>query len=144
MANQTVNERLNSLVSRVYRSLLQYSVECWPWADASTAAEQQVVEQIAARQQIFVGRLVDLLNERGEFVDFGNFPDNSELHYVSLDFLLRKLIADEQGLVDDLEAAHGAVHGDPEAASLVSELLAAEQANVARLRELASKSPAAA
>lgn len=144
MADQNANDILNNLVARVYRSLLQYAVECWPWTDASNAAEQQAIEQMASRQQSFVGRLVDLLNDRGENVDLGNFPDNSELHYVSVDFLLGKLIADEQSVVAGLEAAHGALHGDPQAASLVSELLTAEQANISRLRDLAAKTPAAA
>ncbi|HEY3963049.1 MAG TPA: hypothetical protein VGM05_00715 [Planctomycetaceae bacterium] len=148
MPEKTENEILNHLVARAYRSLLQYAVECWPWTTltesiGSAAPEQQAVEQIAARQQAFVGRLVELLIDRGETVDFGNFPDNSELHYVSLDFLLGKLIADEQNLVAELEAAQGALHNDPSAAGLVSELLAAEQANIARLRELAAKAPAA-
>jgi hypothetical protein len=148
MAEQTANEILSHVLRRVHRSLLQYSVECWPWTTLSEAAgsaapEQQAVDQIAARQRTFIGRLVELLTSRGEVVDFGNYPDNSELHYVSLDFLLGKLIADEQHLVGDLEAAQGGLHHDPEAATLVSELLAAEQANIARLRELAAKSPIA-
>jgi hypothetical protein len=149
MAEQTANDILNHLVGRVYRSLLQYSVECSPWSAlsesvGSAAPEEQIVEQIAARQQSFVGRLVELLTNRGETVDLGNFPDNSALHYVSLDFLLGKLIADEQQIVAELEAAQGGLHHDPEAATLVSELLAAEHSNIARLRELAAKTPAAA
>src|SRR5262245_26083689 len=107
MADQPANETLNHLASRAYRGLLQYAVECWPWTDASTAAEQQAIEQLAARQQSFVGRLVNLLSERGEAIDLGNFPDYSELHYVSVDFLVQKLIADEQGLVAELESALG-------------------------------------
>ena len=147
MADQTANDILNHLVGRVYRSLLQYSVECWPWTTltetvGSAAPEQQALEQMAARQKSFVARLVELLTDRGENVDFGGFPDNSELHYVSLDFLLGKLVADEQQLVAELEAALGGLHNDQEAAALVSELLTAEQANIARLRELTAKAPA--
>jgi hypothetical protein len=148
MAEQTANEILNHLVGCVYRSLVQYSLECWPWTTltetaGAVAPEQQAVEQIATRQQECVGRVVDLLTSRGENVDLGNFPDNSELHYVSLDFLVGKLIADEQRLVHELETAQGGLHHDAEAATLVSQLLAAEQANIARLRELTKKQPAA-
>ena len=148
MAEESSSDVLNHLVGRVYRSLLQYSHDCWPWttfaeSDGAVSAEQQAVEQMAARQQVFVGRLVDLLTERNESVDLGSFPDNSALHYVSLDFLLNRLIADEQLIVNDLESAQGQLTGDLPAAALVSELLAAEQANMARLRELAAKAPAA-
>jgi hypothetical protein len=148
MPDQTHNDVLSRLLARIYRSLLQYTVECWPWTTSSESAdgkspEEKTVEQMAARQLEFVGRLVNLLQGRGEVVDFGNYPDNSELHYVSLDYLLGKLIADEQKLVGELEAARGAIRNDPPAAGLVIELLAAEQENVNRLRELAGKAAAA-
>ena len=148
MADQTNNDILNRLVARLYRSLLQYTVECWPWTTSSESPdgkspEEKTVDQMAARQQEFLGRLVDLLQARGDVVDFGNFPDNSELHYVSLDYLLGKLIADEQKLVADLEAARAAIHNDPPAATLLVELIAAEKENVSRLRELAAKAAAA-
>jgi hypothetical protein len=149
MSQIAANDILNQLVSRVYRSLLQYALDCWPWtslADQTGAVspEQQAVEQMAARQQSFVGRLVELLSAREADVDLGSFPDNSALHYVSLEFLLGRLIADEQQIVSELEAAQGKLSGDQPAAALVSELLAAEQANIARLRELAGKKTAAA
>ncbi len=148
MADQTNTDVLNRLLAQTYRSLLQYTVECWPWTTSTESAdgkspEEKTVEQMAARQLAFVGRLVNLVQERGEVVDFGNYPDNSELHYVSLDYLLGKLIADEQKLVGALEAAREAVRNDPPAAGLIVELLAAEKENVNRLRELAAKAAAA-
>ena len=148
MMNQSSDDILNRLVPRVYRSLLQYTVECWPWTPSAESAdgispEQKAIEQMASRQQEFVGRLVDLLSRRGVVVDFDNYPDYSELHYVALDFLLGRLIADEQRLVAELETARGAIHNDPPAATLVVELIAAEKQNLVRLRELASKVAAA-
>ncbi|MGE5193422.1 MAG: hypothetical protein ACM3U2_13085 [Deltaproteobacteria bacterium] len=148
MTDRTSNEILSRLVPRIYRSLLQYTVECWPWTPSAESPdgkspEQKAVEQLAARQQQFVGRLVDLLSRRAEAVDFDNYPDFSELHYVALDYLLGKLIADEQRLVSEVEAARGAIRNDPEAAGLISELIAAERENLTRLRDLAAKAAAA-
>jgi hypothetical protein len=148
MTDHTDNETLNRLIPRLYRSLLQYTVECWPWTPSAESPdgkslEQQAIEQMAARQQQFVARLVDLLSRRGVVVDFDNYPDLSELHYVALDFLLGRLIADEQRLVSELEAVRGATQGDPPAATLIVELLAAEKDNLARLRNLAAKAAAA-
>jgi hypothetical protein len=148
MTDEAGTDILNRLVPRVYRSLLQYTVECWPWTPSAESPdgkspEQKAIEQMAARQQEFVARLVDLLSRRGVVVDFDNYPDYSELHYVALDYLLGKLIADEQRLVSELEAARGAIHNDPPAATLIVELLAAEKDNLVRLRELASKAAAA-
>ncbi len=148
MTDQTNNALLNRLVPRLYRSLLQYTVECWPWSPSAESPdgkspEQEAIEQMAARQREFVARLVELLSRRGAVVDFDNYPDYSELHYVALDFLLGRLIADEQRLVAELEAARGATHGDPPAATLIVELLAAEKDNLGRLRDLAAKAAAA-
>jgi hypothetical protein len=144
MADQNNIDLLNRLMARVYRCLLQYTMECWPWTTSAESPdgkspEQKAVEQMAARQQEFVGRLVDLLSRRGQVADFGNYPDNSELHYVSLDYLVGKLIADEERLVAELESAREAFRNDPPAATLIVELLAAERENLARLRDLATK-----
>jgi len=149
MADQIPNDILNKIVARVYRCLVQYAMECWPWTTATETPgieppEQKAVDEIAARQRAFIARLVDVLTARGEVVDFGNFPDYSEMHYVSLDYLLRKFVVDEQKLVSELEAAVPALKGDATAAGLVSELLAAEKENLVRLRDMAAKASAPA
>ena len=147
MAEQNPNDILNRVVARVYRCLLQYAMECWPWTTATETPgveppEQKAVEQMAARQRDFLGRLADLLTRRGAVVDLGNFPDFSEMHYVSLDYLLRKLIADEQKLISELEAAQKALQGDAAALGLVSELLAAEKNHLLGLRDMTAKAGA--
>jgi hypothetical protein len=147
MADQNQNDVLNRLVARVYRCLLQYTMECWPWTTATETPgieppEQKAVDQMAARQRDFIARLVGVLTQRGEYVDFGNYPDFSEMHYVSLDYLLVKLAADEKKLVSELEAALPLLHDDATAAGLVSELLSAEKEHFLRLREMATRASA--
>jgi hypothetical protein len=141
MPDLNSSDVLNRVLARVYRSLMQYAVDCWPWSRStdtvgSESPEQQAIEKMTLQQQEFVARLADLIMRRGDVVDFGSYPDNSELHYVSVDYLLGKLIADEQDLVAELQSAISALGHDAEATALVSELLAAETQNVARLREL--------
>lgn len=143
MADANNTDLLNQLLARVYRSLLQYSGECWAWTSATETpgvetVEQKAVEQMAGRQRALVARLVALIADRGGNVDLGNYPDNSGMHYVSLEYLLGKLIADEQEVVAELDAASGRLKNDLAAASLVSELQSAERDNLARLRELAT------
>lgn len=147
MADQNHSELLNHLLRRIYRGLLQYSVECWPWTQASESpdgksGEQKAVEQMAASQQQLVARLVDLLVERGATVDLGNYPDYSEMHYVSLDYLLGKLIDGQVRLIAELEAAGPMLRDDPEAAGFVSDLLAAEREHLSRLRDLSRRAAA--
>ena len=146
MADSNPGDVLNRVLARLYRSLMQYAVDCWPWTSSTdTAASdspgsdspgQKSIEQMTARQQEFVARLADLITSRGNVVDFGSFRDNSELNYVSLDYLLGKLIADEQGLIAELQVALPALQHDAEATALVSELLAVETQNLTQLREL--------
>ncbi len=149
MADQNHSDSLNRLLVRIYRGLLQYAVECWPWSAAAEAngvepPEQRAIEKMAARQQQSIARLVELLSKRRAAVDFGVYPDNSELHYVSLDYLIGKLVAEEERLVTEVEAAQKGLAGDPEASRLVADLLAAEKEHLAQLRDLAAKSPARA
>src|SRR5580704_8310412 len=149
MADQNHSDLLNRLLVRIYRGVLQYAVECWPWSAAADAngvesPEQRAIEKMAARQQQLIARLVELLSKRRAAVDFGVYPDNSELHYVSLDYLIGKLIADEERLVAELEAAQKGLQSDPEAVRLVADLLAAENEHLAQLRDLAAKAPARA
>ena len=148
MADSNTGEILNRLMARLYRGLLQYAIDCWPWTSASESdgaelPEQKAIEQMAARQKEFVARLVDLIIERGESPDFGTYPDNSELHYVALDYLLGKLVADEQDLIAEFEAARPELAHDADSLALVGEILSAEIEHVARLRELSKSVPAA-
>ncbi len=149
MADLNSSDVLNRVLARLNRSLLQYAVDCWPWStatDTATAAtpEQKSVEEMTLRQQQFVARLVDLIVRRDDVVDFGSFPDNSELHYVSLDYLVGKLLIDEQELVGELQAALSALDADVEGRTLIAEIVAAEHENIERLRELQKSAAATA
>ncbi|MGQ0633520.1 MAG: ferritin-like domain-containing protein [Planctomycetaceae bacterium] len=132
------NAALNDLLVRLYRSLLQYAVECWPWTDETQADEHRAVEELAARQRVQVGRLAELLDERQWAIDFGNYPDWSELHYVSLDYLLQKLIDEQKAVVEQVKAAQAAVAGDAEGVAFVVEILVGEERHLAKLKELAA------
>lgn len=130
------NARLNDLLVCVYRSLLQYAGDCWPWAENDAAAEERAVAEMAREQKSSVEQIVELLAARGWVADFGSFPDNSELHYVSLDYLLGKLIEDEERITGEIEQLAESMRDDREAAEIAWDLLIAEQRHLAKLREL--------
>lgn len=143
MAETRQNQKLNHLLIRLLRSLLQYASECWPWASVDESGEQQAILEMGQVQLAHVHRLVDLLVERGWSIDFGNYPTEfTDLNYVGLDFLLGELIADEAKSITELERAQADLAGDS-AAGLVAEILVAERANAAKLRELAAAHPSA-
>lgn len=144
MPDNASNELLNDLMARAYRSLLQYAGECWPWASSDEAAEEQAVREMAAEQKSYVAGIVELLQSRDWSIFLGNYPDFTALHYVSLDFLLGRLISDEEELLAEIEAGRHALSGDPEAAGLVAELSSATMRHLAKLREMAAAHPVAA
>ncbi len=139
------NERLNELLISLYRSLLQYVAESSVWTDVQSEANAMAMQHIAAEQRQGVGRLTDLLIQRGCVVDFGVYPTEfTDLHYLALDFLYEQLEADETRLIARIEQAQAAASGDHAAAALLAELAAAEKSRLLNLRALANRQPAAA
>lgn len=138
MADRATNAALNDVLILVYRSLLQYSNDCWPWVNEADEPEHRAIEDLANEQQAIAVRMAEFLDRRGWPVDFGVFPNWSDLHYVSVEYLLGKLIVDETEMIDSLEQSAPAFQADLEAKSLVTELLAGERRRLARLREIAA------
>jgi len=132
------NAVLNDLLICLYRSLLQYTIECWPWTDDSELEQRQAIEELATRQRAQVGRIVELLESRQYPIDFGQYPDWSELHYVALEYLLAKLIEDEANITASVERAQAALAEDTQGRHLAAEILLSEQRHFARLKELAA------
>ncbi len=138
MPDAQTNAALNDLLILSYRSLLQYTIECWPWTDPDDSAEQQAIAEMAREQQAVVARIADLLDRRQQSIDFGTYPDWSEMHFVSLDYLLIKLIADEENLIAAIEQAQPTLKADPTASALAFDLVHVERQHLTRLRELAA------
>lgn len=138
MPDETINSALNDLLILSYRSLLQYAMECGAWSDEDSSGEQQAVAAMAVEQQAIVGQIAELLDRRQFSIDFGTFPDWSEMHFVSLDYLLTKLITDEEALVAAIERTQPTLKADSVASALAFELLHVERQHLTRLRELAA------
>lgn len=145
MHDPRTNQILNQALIRVYRSLLQYAAECWPWASANAQAEQATITEMGLRQQSTVRNLVELLTHRGWPIEFSNYPNGyTDHHYVGLDFLLGEIIKDEEELIADLQGDEAQLASDPEGAKLIAHVLDAERSHLVKLRELAAATPAAA
>lgn len=138
MADSHTNAELNRVLIRIYRSLLQYMGESWPWTGVDEVQEQQVIEQLVQEQQASTASLVDLLDSRGYSIDFGQYPDNSEYHYVALDFFLERILRDEQATLATVREAKARCAGDPQAASLLEQVETSERSIYERLMVLAT------
>ena len=108
---------LNALLVNLYRSLLQYVAECRPWTDAEHEA---VVNQLADRQREDVRVLVDFLVDCDMEIDFGTYPtEYTDLHYLSLEILIRRLVDNQQSLVTVVNQTAAWLNGDDQAAELI-------------------------
>lgn len=144
MSDPRQNERLNDLVIRLYRSLLQYTNECWPWGGDKEEIEQSTIADLAADQLHHLQPLADLVLARSQNFDYGIYPmEYGELHYVALEYLMHELLRDEAGLIDSLEREHAAATGDAELTAILGNLIEAERHHLTKLKELAAKAPAA-
>ena len=138
MAEIQHNSQLNTFVIAIGRSLLQYADECWPWASVSEAEAQSALHRLAALQRQEVAALSELLDQRGQVIDFGGYPtEYTDLHFVSLDFFLSRILSGEQGVVAELDEAVHACIDDPAAVDVLKEVLTTERKIVERLEAIA-------
>jgi len=140
MATEAHNAELNQLVIDLGRSLLQYVSEAWPWISAGEAETRSELDKLIDRQSNAVGRITALLAERGWPIEFGSYPtEYTDLHYVSLEFLLGQLVQNADELVDEIEdVIERCRDDDPEAAELLDDVLRDQQYIANKLRDLAA------
>jgi len=99
-------EALCDLLAKLGRSLLQYLDEADPWTDAAHADAKTTLDRLAAGQQDSCREVSDLLLELHEPADFGTYPSEfASLHYLALDFLMSRMVADQLGVVAAADAA---------------------------------------
>jgi len=142
MADNKINEELNRLLIRLAKSLIQYAGECWPWVEES-GDQYEAVCRVVACQKKSIAQLADLLSARDWTIDWGVYPDYSDLHYIALDFLLDKLIAAEEALVRQIEQTIEICSADIDAVRLLRTILATECKNHETLKNVSNACSAA-
>lgn len=137
MSDQASLQILSGLLNQVRYSLLQYIGESWPWSGKDDQARLEAFTGLVRRQQFSAERLASLLLERRAVVPGSNYPkDCSELHFVTLDFAKKRLIANAESLVATLKTATSQLTGDAEALRLVEQLASDEQQTLDSLKAL--------
>ena len=138
------NATLNQLLIDIGRSLLQYVGHCSSWSSRSQAAVELEFPTIVATQQEHVAQLSELLKERRWTIDFGGFPATyTDLHFLSLKYLIKITLVNQKTLLAELEEASHTCVDDPEALVLIEEILASERRLTDRLQSLSTASAAA-
>lgn len=139
MAISTELEILNHVLRDLSSCFLQYVGEVWPWTSAGPEGDRLLgsVMQCVERQRESIGLIADYLAPRQDRVEFGHFSaEFTDLHYVSLQFLLKRLIAGQKQLVESIDRSNmlsAAVNDSHEILQKVSDN---ERANLAALQAL--------
>ena len=106
MAVSTDLEILNRVLRDLSSCFVQYVGECWPWTAIGSDGDklQAVIRQCVARQLQSIERIAEHLAARQSRVEYGRFSTEfTDLHYVSLQFLVKQLVAAQMRLVESLD-----------------------------------------
>lgn len=109
-------QELNKLFILLHRSLLQYVGECWPWTaeDGKQTEILATIKGLIAAQKQHEAALAQPLTESGWVLDFGGYPTlYTDLHYVSLTYLLKQIVVSQSQIVAAFDAAAQAYPDSP-------------------------------
>jgi hypothetical protein len=136
---------LNRLLKTLYRSLPMYLSAADPWFRHDDEQSKRVLTQIVADQERDCQRIASLILDRYSRVEQGEFPmEFTDLHFLSLDYLLGELIRHQHEDIVQIEQCIAWLQQDPAARSLAQEVLGSEKAHLEMLEELARRPSATA
>ena len=141
MALPTDLEILNRVLRELSSCFLQYAGDCWPWASSGADGNklQSVVQHCVERQRQSIERIAEYLAARQSRVEYGHFStDFTDLHYVSLQFLLKQLIASQTQIVESLNRVVTTLPSGDESQELLAAVRQNEQDNLAALKQAAA------
>jgi hypothetical protein len=135
---------LHRLVAMGSRSLLQYVCQAFPWSADRSGQAVAKIQEIAAEERDATARLTrHLQKKRVRLPPTMSFPSHfTTINFVSIDYLLPKLIAEHESEVAELEGRL-AVAQDEEVRDLAQHYLDRKRRDLQTLKDLKAKAPAA-
>lgn len=133
------DDAIGGLLNALGPSLLQYLDEAGAWTDRNHADAQSTLDRLAAEQRGSFDDVASLVTQRHVLPEIETYPTEfGSLHYLALDFLMTRLIANQIGVLAAADAAVAVCKGD--VASRVLELVQGREAgHLAALRQLADR-----
>lgn len=140
MALSTDLEILNRVQRDLSGCLLQYVGEIWPWTSlgAEGAQLKSVVDRCVAHQRESIATLTEYLAARQSRVEPGRYSaEFTDLHYASLQYLLKQLIVSQSSIVDSLNRVVTLLPSGDEVQELLLSVRQNEQENLTALKAAA-------
>jgi hypothetical protein len=105
---------IREIVRRESRSLLAYVRDSFPWTDHDDRTDLGQLQKMIEEERQALERLADILNRHHVSPTYlGGFPSQfTTINYVSLDFLVPQLIAEEQNSIASLARESSEFQGD--------------------------------
>jgi bacterioferritin (cytochrome b1) len=126
---------------RECRSLTQYLGDSWPWTHRGDREAQELVHSIMADERRWAEQLASIITERGGVPQMGSYPlefTNSNLHFLALDYMLRRLAEFLEHDVAALRTDLAAAAGDPALQTLLGQMIERKGGQIDALRKLAT------
>jgi len=131
---------LNAALAQVSGSLLQYTADAFPWTAVGSEHIRRDVVRMAKRQQQTIQRLTDEVIAHGGAPEYGLFPTSyTSLHFVAVSFLMKQLVANQEGVLKSICELGDATRGDREINAALWEMAAVEGGILEELKRLQAK-----
>jgi hypothetical protein len=139
MIDARTQSLLQDIVRRTGRSMLQYVGEAYPWASEEGQPLLTKLHDIVDDEEKTTEELARFLRRRRVPLPYlGAYPETfSNINYVSLDYLLPKLLDYQHKAIASLERDLGQVH-DTEIKTKLENLLGVNRKHLEALEKLAS------
>lgn len=121
--------------------MTQYVGDSWPWTHRGDREAQELVNSIMADERRWAERLATMIIERGGVPRMGSYPlefTNSNLHYLALDYILRRLAEYLEHNIAAQRVDLSAAAGDPALQVLLGQLIERKGGQIEALRKLAT------
>lgn len=132
---------LNRLLSLHSRSLPMY-VDCArPYTHRGDERATETLQHIIDDHKFMVARIADAIEDLGGTVNTGGYPmEFTDLHDLSMDFILQQVMDRQRQDVDVIEACLTELGSNARGIALAQEALGAAKAHLQSLEELLSPS----
>ncbi|MBA3311973.1 MAG: hypothetical protein M3552_07790 [Planctomycetota bacterium] len=130
------DEAIEDLLNALGPSLLQYLDEAGAWTDLEHADAQATLDRLAVGQRASFEEVAGLVTRRHVLPELETYPSEfGSYHYLALDFLMTRLIANQIGVVAAADAAIAAC-ARTQALRIIERVREREAECLAELRKL--------
>ncbi len=127
---------LNRIFIVVHRSLAMYLADAKPWTAHGCHTARERLSNLVADQRDYAQRISHYLTSQRYTADQGEFPMTyTDLHDLSLDYLMTELLRHQRHDVGTLEQLVSQLPGDPQARNLAEEVLGNARGHLELLEE---------